>query len=180
MVSFLGILLTLGGATTALFSVIFQVFKTNEPTSVINTFKKSFIKNFWFSTLVYICLLVLGASTYLMVSHAITNQNDIILILGIIASYELIVFTCYFFPTLAIFETNKNSQLIKNVIILSNYHLWTNIKLLGTIVVVAYLIIAIHPIFILVAVGLYAFLVAFHLRPIFKPYIEKLDEEGNH
>lgn len=178
LVSFLGILLTLGAATTALFRVIFQVFKTKEPTNVFPLFIKSFKENFFISTLVYFCLLILGFSTYIMLSYAFLHDDFMLMILGIFIGYEVFVFTIYFFPTVALFETKNALELIKNVLLLSNYHLWTNIKILGSFVFVFLLVFYVHEAFIVVAVGIYGFLVAFHLQKIYTPYIEKLDEEG--
>ena len=94
--SFLGILLTLGAATTALFRVIFQVFKTKEPTNVFPLFIKSFKENFLLSTLVYFCLLIFGISTYIMLTFALYNDLVFLLVIAIFVSYELIMFTVYF------------------------------------------------------------------------------------
>lgn len=178
LVSFLGILLTLGAATTALFRVIFQVFKTKEPTNVFPLFIKSFKENFFISTLVYFCLIILGFSTYIMLSYAFLNDDFILMILGTFIGYEVLMFTICFFPTVALFKTKNAFELIKNVLLLSNYHLWTNIKILGSFVFVFLLVFYVHEAFIIVAVGVYGFLVAFHLQKIYNPYIEKLDEKG--
>lgn len=179
LVSFLGVLLTLGASTTALFGVMFQVFKTKEPTNVVRTFKKSFMDNFVFSTLVYFCLLILGGSTYLMFSYSIAQNQEFLLLMSIVISYELIVFACYFFPALSIFETHTKFEMIKNIMILSNYHLWTNIKIIGSIVIVSFLIIMVHPIFLLFAIGSLAWLIVYHLKPVFTPYMNNIDLERN-
>lgn len=176
--SFLGILLTLGAATTALFRVIFQVFKTKEPTNVFPLFIKSFKENFLLSTLVYFCLLMLGIPTYIMLTYALYNDLVFLLVIAIFASYQLIMFTVYFFPTLALFKTASLKELIKNVLLLANYHLWTNIKILGSFVFVVFLVFYVHEAFLLIGVAIYGFLVAFHLQKVYKPYIEQLDEEG--
>ncbi|MGE4320096.1 MAG: YesL family protein [Acholeplasmataceae bacterium] len=179
LVSFLGILITLGASTTALFRVVFQVFKTKEPTSVVQTFFKSFKENFWFSTLVYFGLLIIGASLYLMLNYAFTYDQPWLLVIGVVVGYQWLIFTIYFFPVLAVFKTKTKLDLIKNVLLLSNYHIWTNIKLIGSIVAVFFLIFYVHEVFILVAIALYAFMVSYFLKPIFDRYIWKLDEEGS-
>lgn len=179
LVSFLGILLTLGASTTALFRVIFQVFKTKEPTNVSKLFFASFKENFIQSTLVYLGLLIIGFATYLMLNYAFINNQVILLVLGIFIAYEVLMFSVYVFPVVAIFETKNNKDLIKNVMLLSNYHLWTNLKIIGSFVFVFLLIFYVHEAFIVVAVGIYGFLVAFHLRTLFTPYIQKIEEEGS-
>lgn len=178
-VSFLGILITLGAATTALFRVIFQVFKTKEPTNVSTLFFKSFKENFIISTLVYLGLLIFGLSSYIMLRYALINQIEILIIIGIVISYEIVMFSIYFFAVLAVFKTTNIKSLIKNVMLLSNYHLWTNFKILGSFVFVILLVFYVHQAFIIVAVGLYGFLVAFHLLPIFRPYIQHIEGEGS-
>lgn len=177
LVSFLGILVTLGAATTALFRVLFQISKTKEVTNVASLFFKSFKENFFISTLVYFVLLVLGFSTYLMLSYGFSHHMVGVIIIGIFVTYELFVFTVYFFPTVALFQSENHLQLIKNVILLSNYHLWTNIKVGGSLVFVGFLIFYVHESFIILAIGIYGFLVTFHLQKVFKPYLEKLEME---
>ena len=177
LVSFLGILLTLGAATTALFRVLFQLFKTKEVTNVAPLFFKSFKENFFISTLVYFALLILGFSTYLMLSYGFHHNVIWIIVIGIFVAYEIFVFTVYFFPIVALFKTDGLKHLIKNVILLSNYHVWTNIKIGGSLVFVGFLIFYVHASFIILAVGIYGFLVAFQLRTIFRPYLEKLEME---
>ncbi len=178
LVSFLGIFITLGAATTALFRVIFQVFKTKEPTNVFPLFIRSFKENFLLSTLVYFCLLIIGLSTYIMLSYAFLNEDVLFMVLGVFIGYEVIMFTIYFFPTVALFKTENTFELIKNVMLLSNYHLWTNLKILGSFVFVFLLIFYVHEAFLLVAIGIYGFLVAFHLQKVYKPYMDKMNEKG--
>lgn len=175
--SFLGILITLGAATTALFRVIFQLFKTKEVTSVFPLFLKSFKENFIQSTLIYIGLLVLGFSTYVMISYGFEHSVTWMIVIGVFVAYEWLVFTLYVFPVLAVFKTSKWTQLIKNVILLSNYHVWTNVKLVGSFVFVGLLVYYVHASFMLLAIGIYGFLVAFQLQKIFQPYIDKLEIE---
>lgn len=176
LVSFLGILITLGASTTALFRVIFQIFKTKEPTNVSKLFFQSFKENFIISTLVYLGLLIIGFATYLMVRYAFLNEQIVLLVLGIFITYQVIMFSFYVFPIIAVFKTENFKSLIKNVMLLSNYHLWTNLKIIGSFVFVFILIFYVHEVFIIVGIGIYGFLVAFHLRNLFNPYIQKIEE----
>ena len=72
---------------------------------------------------------------------------------------------------------------MKNTIIVANTNLWTNFKVLGSLVFLILLIFVVHESLILVGVGLYGVLVSFHLKKVFRPYLIKLgdnsEEEGN-
>ncbi|MBE0700076.1 MAG: DUF624 domain-containing protein [Acholeplasmataceae bacterium] len=175
--SFLGLLLTTGAATTAMFRVSFQILNKDEPTNVWQTFFQSFRENFVFSTLVWIALVVLAVPLYMMYFYAL-NQNLLVLMLvAIVCGYQLLVFTLYFFPILSIFKTKSNKTLIKNVVLLSNMSLWTNFKVIGSLVFIVLLIVFVHITFILMTVGLYGVLVVFHLKKILKPYLEQFEFE---
>lgn len=174
--SFLGLLLTLGAATTAMFSVMFQILMVNEPTSVFSTYFKSFKTNFIQSTLVWLCLIAIGIPLYMMYNYSINENNVILLMISIVGGYQLVIFTMYVFPVMAVFQTKNTGQLIKNVLIMSNTNIWTNIKLFGTLAFAVLLIVFVHVSLVLVAVGLYGIMVSFHLRQVFKPYLKELGE----
>jgi len=176
LVSFLGLLITTGAATTALFRVIFQIMKKHEPTNVLNLFVKSFKENFLLSTLVWLVLIIIGIPLFFMYHYALSMEITWLLILAIVSSYQVILFLIYVFPTIALFKTDKHSTLIKNVLLLQNKNLWTNFKLLGSMLFVILLILFVHNMFLLLAVGLYGVLISFHLKKVFLPYLKDLGE----
>jgi uncharacterized membrane protein YesL len=180
LASFFGLLITFGASTTAMFRVAFQILKTKEPTNVFNLFLSSFKENFKESTLVWFILVLLGAPIYMMYHYAINESQDILMIIAIFASYEWVIMMIYIFPTIANFKTKHLGQLIKNVLLLSNVNIWTNIKLLGSLAVLI-LLMFIHSSLLLFAVGLYGVLVSYHLQKVFHPYKANLGEieEGN-
>jgi len=180
LASFFGLLITFGASTSAMFRVAFQILKTKEPTNVFMLFVSSFKENFKESTLVWFILVLLGAPIYMMYNYAINESQDILMIMAIFASYEWIIMMIYIFPTIAIFKTKHLSQLIKNVLLMSNMNMWTNIKLLGSLAVLI-LLMFIHSSLLLFAVGLYGVLVSYHLQKVFHPYKANLGviEEGN-
>jgi uncharacterized membrane protein YesL len=177
LTSLIGIFLTLGAATTAMFKVIFQMMRYDEPTSVFEEFKKSFKNNFIFSTVVWITLIIFGLAIYLMYIFALNNQATLLLIIAIVGAYQWIVFFIYFFPMLAIFKTDKPIAMIKNVLIMSNISIWTNIKVIGSLAFVFLLVVFVHPVFLIIAIGLYGYLVSFHLIKRFKPYINQFENQ---
>ena len=174
--SLIGIFLTLGAATTAMFHVLFQIIRYDEPTSVFSHYKKSLKENFWFSTLVWFFLLIVGGLIYLMYITALNQGLDWLVVLAIVSAYQWIIFFIYFFPTLALFKTDKPLTMIKNVLIIANTSIWTNIKVLGSLAFPVLLVIFVHPVFLIIAIGLYGFLVSFHLRKRFEPWIETLQK----
>jgi len=177
--SLIGIFLTLGAATSALFRVLFKIITYDEPTSVLHEFKEGLKENFWFASIVWLILVILGIPLYFMYIYSLNNGVDILVVIAIFGAYEWILFFIYFFPTLAVFKTKNKIQMIKNVIYLANKNLWTNTKVLGSLMFVFILVIYVHISFLVIAIGIYGFLVAFHLKTVFKPYIENLEEEEN-
>jgi uncharacterized membrane protein YesL len=178
--SFLGILITLGAATTAMFRVVFQVFKTDEPTNVFRLYLKSFKENFFLSTLVWLALVLLFIPVYLMYRYSLTSGETVFLVLSIVGFYQLLVFFIYFFPVCAVFKTKNSFIMIKNVLIIANTNLWNNFKVIGSLVFIMILVFFVHPVFLVLAMSFYGFLVAFHLNNIFKPFYLELgvNQEG--
>lgn len=177
LLSLIGIFFTLGASTKALFKVIFQIIRYDEPTSVFEEFKNSFKEDFLFTTIVWLVLAVFGVSIYLMYIYALANAQDFLLILAIFATYQWVLFFIYFFPMVAIFKTDKPLTMIKNVLLMANISLWTNIKVIGSLAAVFMLVIFVHPVFLVIAIGLYGYLVSFHLRKQFEPYIKRFEEK---
>lgn len=173
----IGIFFTLGASMTALFKVLFQIIRYDEPTSVFEEFKKSFKDNFVFSTLVWIILVILGVSIYMMYIVSLNNQMNVLLVISIVGAYQWVIFFIYFFPMVAIFKTDKPLAMIKNVLIMSNISIWTNIKVIGSLAFVFLLVVFVHPVFLVIAIGLYGFLVSFHLRKRFEPYISEFESQ---
>lgn len=182
LVSFLGLFVTVGAATTAMFSVTFQILKQKEPTNVFSSYVKSFKENLVASTLVWLALVVIFVPLYMMYNYGL-NQNQVwLVIIALVGFYQLLVFTLYIFPVMAVFKTSSMGQLIKNVIIMANTNLWTNFKIMGSLAFVVLLMIYVHVSMLLIGIGLYGILVSHHLNIIFKPFYIKLDaidEEGD-
>lgn len=180
LASFLGLLFTFGAATTAMFRVSFQILKTKEPTSVFQLFIQSFKENFKESTLVWLMLVILGVPLFMMYHYGVNQDIAWLVVISFVIFYEWLLFMVYAFPLIATFKTSSIGHLIKNVLLISNMSLWTNIKVLGSLALVL-LLMFIHSSLLLVAVGLYGVLVSYHLNKVFHPYKMQLGEkeEGN-
>jgi uncharacterized membrane protein YesL len=174
--SLLGVFLTLGAGTAAMFSVMFKIINTDEPTSVLKEYWKSFKENFWFSTLVWLILVILAVPLYIMYIYSLNAGLDVLVVIAFVGAYQIIIFFVYFFPTLAQFKTESKGQMIKNVLIMANKNLWTNFKVLGSLAFVVILVLYVHISFLVIAIGIYGFLVAFQLKKVFKPFITLLED----
>ena len=91
------LLITFGAATTALFKVMFQIYKIEEPTHVTRLFFKTFKEEFLESTLSWLMILVVAVPLFFMISYAYNTNTDILLILGIVIAYQLLMFFIYVF-----------------------------------------------------------------------------------
>lgn len=180
LASFLGLLLTFGASTTAMFRVASQILKSKEPTSVFPLFIQSLKENWKESTLVWLILVIVGIPIYMMYHYAINTDSPLLAVLAVVSFYEWMMVTIYIFPVIATFKTKNLTQLFKNVLLMANMNMWTNIKLLGSFALVL-LLMFIHSSLLLIAVGLYGVLVSYHLHKVFHPYKLALgvDEEGN-
>ena len=176
LTSLIGVFLTLGAATSAMFSVMFKIINTDEPTSVWKEYWKSFKDNFVFSTVVWLILVILALPVYFMYIYSLNNAVDLLVIVAIAGAYQLIIFFVYFFPTVSVFKTDSYWQMLKNVLIMANKNLWINFKVLGSIAAVIILVLYVHISFLVIAVGIYGFLVAFHLKKVFRPYLEQFED----
>ena len=170
LASFLGLLVTTGAATTAMFRVAFQILNRDEPTHVFETFVRSFKENFWLSTWVWLGLVTLGVPLFFAYHMALQEDLLVLLVFCIVGAYQLLIFTIYVFPVMSRFKTAGIGQLLKNVLLLANMSLWTNFKVMGSLAAVFLLVLYVSPMFVLIAIGLYGLLVAFHLSFVLKPF----------
>ncbi|NLD26887.1 MAG: YesL family protein [Acholeplasmataceae bacterium] len=144
--SLLGILLTFGAATTALFRVCFQVYRTKEPTQVAKRFFRSFKENFWISTLCWLIIIAIGLPLYMLYNYALKQNEPFLMVMVIVSAYELVMFSLYVFPIIAIFKVKNLWHLFRNTMIMANQNLWMNIKLLGSLAAVFLLVIFVHSV----------------------------------
>jgi uncharacterized membrane protein YesL len=177
--SLLGIFITTGASLCGLYRVIFKIIRYDEPTSVYREFKEGFKENFWFGTLVWFAILIIAVPLYLMYINALNTNNDIILLIAIVGSYQLLIFFLYFFPTLALFKTDKPLTMIKNVLVMANTNIWVNIKIIGSFAFVGILVFYVSPAFLVIAIGLFGYLVGFHLHKVFVPHLLKFENLEN-
>ncbi|MFA5693647.1 MAG: YesL family protein [Acholeplasmataceae bacterium] len=174
LTSFLGLLITFGAATTALFKVMFQILKKDEPTYVSKLFFETFKKDFIESTLVWILIIFFAIPLTLMTNYAFLNNNGFLMVISVVAIYQLALFVIYAFPVIAVFKSKSILETIKNTLLLLNVNLITNLKVLGSFAVIILGYIYLSEIILILILPTYGFLIAFHLKAAFIPYINKL------
>ena len=116
LISGLGFFITFGAATTAMFSVTFKLLNTKKQVYVIKEFYESFRKNFIVSSIIWLLIIVLTIPLYLIYNYAQNTENVVILISVLFTALQLLLFSIYVFPIIAIFKTNSLGQLIKNTV----------------------------------------------------------------
>lgn len=164
-----------GAAFCGVYRVLFKMLRYDEPTSVLKEFKLGFKQNLWFATLVWLSILILLVPLYFLYITSLQTGNEIYLVIVFLGLYQIVLFFLYFFPTLALFETDKPLTMIKNVFFLANQNLWRNFKILGGVAFAGLLVFMVHPVFLVIAIGLCCFLTSFHLYKPFLPYLIKLE-----
>lgn len=174
-VSALGLFITFGAATTAMFSVSYKLIDIKSEPYVAKTYFKSFKENFIRSTIVWFIILIIGIPLYLIYNYAVNQELTVLIVSVIFTAFELLIFSLYVFPIIAKFETKSIFQLMKNTFLIANIHGFTTFKILGSLAFVLLLVLKVHSFFILIAVGIYSVFVSFHLMKIFKIYINKIE-----
>ncbi len=178
VVSGLGIFLSAGAATTAMFSVSFKLVQSKKHTYIVKDFFDSFLKNLVPSTIAWGLILLISFPLYLIYNYSINTGNTVLMVSVFIAAFEVLIFTVYIFPIIARFE-GKTVTLMKNAILLGHIHFFTTFKVLGSLALVLLLVVRVNSFFLLVMVGIYAGLSTFHLKQIFNIYIQKIVGEDN-
>lgn len=176
-VSLLGLLVTMGAATTAMFRVSFQVLKKDEPTNVLKEFFKTFKESFVESSIIWFIVVIIGSSLFFFLRYSFLTSNTILIIIGLSSAFELAIFTIYVFPIIATFESENIFMLIRNTFLISHRSLWLNIKLVGSLAFLVLLIFTISSFFIILIALVYGILIAFHLKPYFEEIKNKIIEE---
>lgn len=178
-VSALGIFITCGAATTGMFYVSFKLLNQDDQTYIIKEFFKSFKENFVVSTVIWFIILLIATPLYFIYHYALNVENTILLFSVYFTAFQLLLFTLYVFPIIAIFESKSFIQLIKNTVIMANSHFITTFKVLGSLAFVIILVLKVHSSLILVGIGIYSVLVSFHLNKIFTIYIGRIEVQSH-
>lgn len=166
---------TVGASTTALFYVLGKKVR-NEDGYIWRDFWKSFKLNFRQSTIVWIILLVVFslARFNLNSAHLFGSMSKAMIVFQYAILLQLIFITIYIFPLLSRFYMSITGA-FKMAFFMANRHLLTTIICI-VLFVATFFITWIVPIFIFLAVSLYAVSAAYFIEKIFVKYMPKKEE----
>ena len=175
--SILGLFITTGASLTAGFDVMFKLHDQNRATYVFKEFKDSFSKNFMQSTITFLVISLIGVGLFFAFNYATNTSNTVLLVSVYVALIELALFVSFYFPILAIFESPSYFQTIKNAVIMLHGHIKVSVRMLGTIVVIVYLVFNVHSLFLFLGIPIYLYFNTFIIKNTFQIYIDKIRGE---
>lgn len=116
-------LITMGGATAALFYTISKIIK-GETTSVFMDYFKGFRENFKIGTILGIFLFVSIGIVFLNINYIndFGNIGKILFPAQVIIGYELLILGIYGFPLIATYNITI-MQIVKNSLVIGNRHI---------------------------------------------------------
>ncbi|MFA5719901.1 MAG: hypothetical protein WC939_02430, partial [Acholeplasmataceae bacterium] len=117
-----------------------------------------------------------GIPLFLSWHYALNNNIAWLIVVLLVCSYQWLIVFIYGFNTISLFKTKNFFVLLKNVFILGNTRLGTNLLIIGGLVFIAYLV-SVLSFFILLSPMLYSFIVTFQLRKTFQPYIYQFKKD---
>lgn len=169
--SLLGLLITTGASLKAAYNVMFKLLDQDRATYIFKEFKDAFLKEFVQVTITWICILLVGVGLFFTFNYANNTGSTVMLVLVYVAGLELLLFISYYFPIVSMFESPSYFQSIKNTILMMHGHLGVSIRLLGTIIVILFLILRVSSLFLFLGVPIYVYFNTFILRNTFDKYI---------
>lgn len=170
--SALGAFLTTGASLKAGYNVMFKLHDQERATYIFKEFKDSFVKDFIQVTITWLIILAVGVGLFFTYNYANNTDNTILLVLVYVTLIELLLFSSFYFPIMATFESQSYMQTIKNVILMMHGYISVSIRLLGTIIVVLYLVFYVSSLFIFLGVPVYLYFNTFILKKTFQRYID--------
>lgn len=166
---------TVGASTTALFYVMGKKVR-NEDGYIWRDFWKSFKLNFRQSTVIWLILLVafLIARFNLSNSYLFGNMGKVLVVFQYAVLLQLIFITIYVFPLLSRFYMSI-AGVIKMAFFMANRHLLTTIVCIVLLVAI-FLLTWTVPVFIFVAVSLYALSSAYFIEKVLHKYMPQKED----
>lgn len=175
---------TVGAATTALFSVTLKMVK-NEESYIFREYMKSLRRNFKQSTIIWVILLavmiVLGTDYYIMCQWDSQLRYPMFTVI-ILAGLVLLFVVLYIFPLIAKFE-NTIKEYFKNAVLMSIRHLPYTMILAVVFFIQAYACIYMIvnyeylPILILFGESAFVYVMSYIYVKIFRVYTTGTEDE---
>ena len=143
--SFLGILLSLGSATLALYKVLASLSNIKKQTYILSTFFDEFKRQVFKRMLISLLFIIDIFGLIIAFQYAIQNNRLWLIVLLCIISYEIIIGVIYTLGVFTLFEIKKDQSYIAVIFILMHQNLWRNIQLLAPIIILLFGFFYVHP-----------------------------------
>ncbi|TVP93890.1 MAG: hypothetical protein EA374_08310 [Acholeplasmatales bacterium] len=177
--SALSLFILTGAAMTAAHKTARMLADRDKSVKITQTFVRSLRHEGLVSTAIFLGSLLLTVGLFFAYNAAVNTHQDWVVVFVIISAVELAVFNLYVYPLVATFEHPSFIVLLKNTVLFAHRHLFTTLKLIGTVTVFVWLIVRVHPSLFILALSLYFWMATVHLETVFSPYISAL-QEGSH
>lgn len=178
-------IVTVGAATTALFSVTLKMVK-NEESYIFRGYIQAIRRNFKQSTIIWIVLLaimiVLGTDYYIMCNWDNQLRYPMLTVI-ILAGVVLLFVVLYIFPLIAKFE-NTIREYFKNAVLMSVRHLPYTVMLAVIFGLQVYVCVNMLvnyqylPILVLFGESVFAYVMSYIYVRIFRTYTPVTEDEG--
>ena len=168
-------IVTMGAATTAVFYVATKR-ASGRDAYVWRDFWKSFRQNFALSTAVFLTLAAISA----LLAFNIQNMGfvevlaDVIIVVHFFILIEVVFVALYAFPLIARFEMSY-AQVLKTALFMANRHFLTTICIAALLAAVFFMSVAVMPLLIPVAMGIYSYPAAYLIVRVFKKHRPDFD-----
>lgn len=143
--SFLGILLSLGSATLALYKVLASLSNIKKQTYILSTFFDEFKRQVFKRMMISLLFIIDIFGLIIAFQYAIQNNRLWLIVLLCIISYEIIIGVIYTLGVFTLFEIKKDQSYITVIFILMHQNLWRNIQLLAPIIILLFGFFYVHP-----------------------------------
>lgn len=172
----IGIFITFGASSTALFSVMFKLLDRTRQTQVITEYFNDFKNNFIESTLSWLIVVVLSLLLFFNYNFGVNYNLEVFRYISIIIGFQLFITFLYLFPVISFFKSPNYLRLFLNSFLLANKHLLTTILVISSLIGSVFLVLYVSPAFILLTIGLYTISSAFQINKVFQKYKENMEE----
>lgn len=162
-----------GSSLSAFFYTIDKVI-IHERGYLFKNYFKSFKENFKQATIFWLLLLSIysgGAMSIYLLNQ--TNKGGILLIASYFIFIEALIVTCYGFVLLAKFQMTLK-DIIGKSLLYGHRHLLTTLSIISLVIIMGFLTVKIHPIFIVLGFGITGIVISRLLLEVVLPkYIDK-------
>lgn len=176
-------IITIGAATTALYTVTLKMAKDQE-SYIIKSYFKAFKDNFLQSTIIWLIELVVGCVLFFGLNFWFTYGSAMGNVLGFIMTVVTVIYCLillYSFPLLSKFD-NSIKQTLKNSLLISLVNIKNTLMILiftGISVAILYFVKGGFLLFILFGFSFLAYVNSFFFNKVFKFYIPEDKDDDN-